>query len=1039
MARVSVKPYRFQEVDLSLANKRKTIAVFTPYLSGFYLGELASQVRAQAAARGLNLVVVMTNGFGHFNLPLAMDYIDGAYIVLNSVSAVHTQNLISKGIPVVATVEDYFPLDVEAVVSDQADGVNQLFEHLYGLGHRKIGFAGDLGIVDFRIRYEALLECYRQRDLEFDDDWLFRGDEPTLPGGRIAGNLFIDRKSECTAVICGSDMTAIGFEQVITKAGYKVPEQVAIAGIDDTYLGRERGLTSVDQGIEKMVHEAMDRLEIRIKGGEYQERTLKVPQSIRVRSSSVISESLEPHQPITDAVEVNSEEVPNLNYESAMALAKSGYESLINMSNLWGPFMHWGCLAHWANAKDSGGSSSKNQLSEELIMSHLFSEDSDDRLLGDYTKEQFPANRFPPTNIPHAEIPDHSIITLVPVAAETSQWGVLAVIDHIRPDSADEKYRMFTTYLDLVSFSMQRDALTDYMREREKNAKDLAERLEVVANTSNDGIWAWNLDTNTVDWNNRLLEMLGFTGEEAEDYRNMPFFERVHPQDQNHVRGLLKGHLEDCSEFKAKFRIQAKGGHYLWVEASGEAIREPDGHIGRFVGAVTDITERRRSEKKIEFMAYHDALTGLPNRVFLMERMSERIKERPNVPFAVMLMDLNRFKLVNDSYGHQVGDALLKYVSSSISKALRKSDVLARFGGDEFVLICDVRDEKEATVLSERILKFTNGMFKYRDIEVQVSGSLGISLYARDGVSSEDLIKKADVAMYKAKSRNQGDAMFYAEGMDVDLKDMIAMETHLRKAIEADELFLVYQAQVDSASQKILGAEVLARWDSVEYGLVPPGIFIPLAEELGFIQEIGDWVLDQSLMTLRSWKDKGMDYMKISVNVSAGQLHRYNFAEDVLRRIEQAEVEPTNLTLEITESAAINDIEHSRQQLLLLYDSGVQISLDDFGTGYSSLSLLNDLPLHWVKVDRSFIKEIYEEHRHKGMVKSITEMCHSLGYRVVAEGVETSMQLSIIEELGCDVIQGYIFSKPVTRDIIEQQFIKGSLEPIPPIDTDTLL
>ena len=992
--------------------KRKTIAVFTPYLSGFYLGEVAAHIRREAADRDFNLLVVMTTSFGSYELSLAFDHIDGAFVVLNSVSSVNMKKMLERGIPVVSTVEDYFPLQVEAVVSDQRSGIQHAFEHLYRLGHRRIGYAGDISIVDMRIRYEAILDCYQEKGLEFNERDFFSVDEPTLPGGRVAGRMYLDRGCEPKAIICACDLTAIGMKEYIAKAGIEIPRDLVLIGVDNTSLGQTRrpSLTSIDQNISQMVSLAFDRLEARFSGKPYLDEVQRVPQTLRIRESC----GAEPSIRTSDAksADAESDDLQNQN-ESALALAKSGYDSILNLSSLWGPFLDWGCLAHWS-------------ADASLNTTHIFSEEYTESELSEMEGLTCTPENFPPNNLSKLPFPDKFLITVIPITAESNEWAVLSIVDELRADMQKGRYSMFNNYLDLISFFMQRDALVVSVREREKNAQELAERLEVVANTSNDGIWTWDLQNNTVEWNNRILEMLGFTDEhDIHIYRNMSFLERIHPQDKGYISKLLKDHLEGYKAFKAKFRIQANNGRYIWVDASGEALREPDGHVGRFVGSMTDITEQRLSEQKIKHMAYHDSLTGLPNRAMVTETLVKHIVENPNESLAIMLMDLNRFKMVNDSYGHEMGDALLVHVANKIRAAMRRTDMLARFGGDEFVMLCHVRDEQEAIVSSQRILKTLNGVFKHNQIEIAVKGSLGVALYPKDSTTGDELIKKADIAMYHAKRLQLDCGLLYTEGLDVNLKDVMAMENHLLRSIENNELFLLLQPQVDTVSEEVVGAEVLVRWNSAEFGLVSPAKFIPLAEEVGFISSLGDWVTDEALRFLVRWKKNNVQPMKLSINVSAGQLYKPDFADVMTQKVSEAGVDPTLVNLEITESTAINDIEQSAAALSQLSRLGMSVSLDDFGTGYSSLSLLNELPLEWVKIDRSFVQLLKPQDALKGMVKSLTEMCHSLGYRVVAEGVETQGQLKTIQGIGCDQIQGFFYSKPIPLEEFEARFIHG--------------
>ena len=997
-----------------MTDNKKTIAVFTPFLGGFYLGEVAAEIRKQAALRGYNLTVIMTGSFGSYDLEIGFDKIDVAIVILNAISAKAAQKLIARGIPVISTVEEYFPLEVETVVSDQRVGICKAVEHLQALGHSKIGFAGDLSIVDMRLRFEALVQCYRDQGMQFNTDYLFAVDEFTIPGGRAAGQMYLDRQSDCTAIICACDLTAMGLLEHIKKAGIRVPEDLAVVGVDNTSMGLHRtpSLTSVDQNLGELIDYIFGRVEARLSGEPFLNDTIRVEQTLYVRRSSDKAATVS--IPETSRPGKTRDELINEN-ESVMALAKSGFDSILNMSCLWGPFLRWVCLALWE--PDTQNLKLRQVLSDDIL-------DSDIKKYQDYYVEP---EAFPPSEIKDLPIPAQAMTTMIPISVEGRDWAVVAVVEAISKDSADKAYALFNNFLDVVYFFMQRDALVISVREREKNAKELAERLEAVANTSNDGIWTWDLNSNTVEWNNRLLEMLGFSEEkDREIYRHMSFFERIHSEDQAYIRKLLKSHIEESEPFKAKFRIQAQTGQYIWVLASGEAIREPDGYVGRFVGSMTDITEQRISERKIKRLAYNDSLTGLPNRVSVTDSLERHILEHANQAIAVMLIDLNRFKLVNDNFGHQVGDDLLVYVAKKMKNSLRSTDIVGRFGGDEFLLLSQVNGATEALDLSERILKKVNSVYRHNNnTELAIKGSLGIAMYPDHATSSEELIKKADIAMYKAKNLMLEHAVVYSPGMDVDLKDFMAMESHLRRAIDANEISFLMQPQVDTVSEQVVGAELLCRWHSKEYGFVSPGTFIPLAEQTGIINQIGDWVLDRALEILQKWQKNGHSGIKLSINVSANQLYDPDFADKICEKVEKSQIKPDMLTLEITESAAIHDIDESRKQLEKITQKGLLVSLDDFGTGYSSLSLLNSLPLHWVKIDKSFIFHLgqVEEKDKRGMVKSITEMCHSLGYRVVAEGVETDAQLCQVRNFGCDQVQGFIYAKPISLDEFEKSYL----------------
>ena len=999
---------------MSLNKNRKTIALFIPFLSGYYFSCIIKELRKNALKHNLDVLVIMTGGQDKYHSSISIERIDAAYIVLNSVAPSFVDLLIEKGIPVATTVEDYIPKPIETICTDQISGIIQAFNHLYDLGHRKIGFAGDFSVPDFRIRFGAMLDCYSEKNENFNPEWLYTVSEPSMPGGTQAGKDFVLREEKCTAMICAADLIAVGVLETVRKAGFRVPEDLAIVGVDNTSVGMRHSptITSIDQGLEKMVATAVERLVARSNGALLVSQRQLIPQTLKPRQSSGTPEAeLNRDAPRPQASHMED------NFEGAMAHAGLGYEWIKNLSRLWGPFFKWSLMGHWLEVGEP--ITEKSQLKiKDAFMEAIEGPD-----LSVNNGKICDGKSFPPQDLEEAIIPDPAFVTVLPVNPEGISWGALGIVDELTDDINYAEYGMFHYYLVLMFYFMQRDALTDSVKQREKNARELAKHMEIVANSSNDGIWTWNIETNTIDWNNRLLEMLGFTSsDEKQQYRNMTLLERVHPLDHEYVKQSLKEHFEYYHPFKINFRVRAKSGRYLWVEANGEAIREKNGHISRFVGALTDITDQRRSEQRIEHMAYHDGLTGLLNRISISEKIKEHIAMN-NPAVAIMVMDLNRFKMVNDSFGHQVGDALLNYVAIKANAVLREGDLLARFGGDEFVFMCRAKNEEEATSVSERILESVVDTFHYENYEIAVHASLGISLFPHHGDNYEELIKKADIAMYKSKVNKLKHATLYTEDMDVDIKKRIEMEIHLRKAIEANELFLVLQPQIETHTGDVVGCEALVRWHSENFGLVSPGTFIPLAEEIGLIGDIGEWVIDTSIDILKSWKDKNIPSAKIAINVSAGQLHQNDFAETIIEKIKVANVHPSWVNLEITETAAITNMEHSREQLQALKDFGIEISLDDFGTGYSSLNLLNDLPLNWVKIDRSFINKITERDVVTGMTKSITEMCHSLGYRVVAEGVETPEQYAIIKQINCERIQGFFFSKPVTTEEFEQSFL----------------
>ena len=1005
---------------MGIHKNRKTIAAFLPYLSGFYLSSITAELRKQAALRKIDLILVMTNGLGQYHLPVALDYIDGAYIVLNSVSDTFIKTLDEKKIPIISNVSTYKNKNIEVISSNHADGIKKIYKHLHEQGHRKIGFIGDFSIRDFERRHNALLRCYEQHNEEFYSEWLFAVSNPSILGGIEAGTEFIRRERPCSAVICGSDLIAIGFDQTLRKSGLTIPEDVAIVGVDNTRLGKasQFSLTTLDQRLDRLVEKTLDRFEQRFQGAPFQETHNPINQSLIIRFSSGSNstshsgydtpDNPRPFNPMQDDEEINL----------AMSLAGMGYEWLINLSKLWGPFLKWGCLAHWNDKR-------------QIEMSSFFSEgdELESALLNQHVGMNFNPESFPPSSLSHCEIPEPALITLLPITPEGEHWGILAIFDQLTPDLNQDHYNMFNYYLVLMSLFTHSHSLETSINHQEQQARELTEHINIVTNTSHDCLWTWDLDHDVMEWNQPLLDMLGFTThQEHASYKNMSFLERVHPGDQEYFQQLLMSHLDEEKAFNTKFRIQAKDGQYLWVDVSGESVKDPSGKSRRFIGVFKDITDKVNAQKHIQFMAEHDALTNIANRITLIRLIEFEIENHKGKPFALMILNLNRFKRINETYGHKAGDALLQHLASLLNKLLRKDDVISRFDGDEFAFLCHIKNEQDAINISERILNHLHHSFQYFEDEIPIDGSLGIALYPKDAQQTQELIRKASVAMFRAKSRQLVHAILYNHSMDMDLKDKITMEHHLRQAVDKEELFLELQPIIETCSQRVVGAEVLARWHSDAYGIVPPSTFIPLAEEIGIIKHLGNWILNETFSLVQRWQSLSQFSFKISMNLSAGQLEDPEFAKNACQLVQDLGINPQFLCFELTESAAVYDIDQTREQLNMFAALGAQISLDDFGTGYSSLSLLNDMPLHWVKIDRSFIKGLSDKDLEKGMVKSITEMCHSLGYHVVAEGVETHEQLSIIQKIGCDQIQGYIYSKPVSIVDFENLFIRKNFQ-----------
>jgi diguanylate cyclase len=429
-----------------------------------------------------------------------------------------------------------------------------------------------------------------------------------------------------------------------------------------------------------------------------------------------------------------------------------------------------------------------------------------------------------------------------------------------------------------------------------------------------------------------------------------------------------------------------------------------------------------RANAQLEHAATHDALTGLPNRVLLADRLAQVTaqSERYSRGFAVLVVDLDRFKSINDSLGHIAGDDMLKEVARRLSQMLRKADTLARLGGDEFVLVLnEISGPRDAETVASKVLASMANPVELSGLDVQISASIGISVFPEDGVDAETLLQHADAAMYHAKKNGRNAFQFFAPVMNVFARERLELESGLRRALVQGEFELHYQPKVDVGSGRIDSAEALIRWRHPKRGLTAPSGFIPIAEETGLIVPIGEWVLFEACRQARAWQTSGMRTLRIAVNLSATQFKQKNLVATVRGALAAAGLDAGYLELELTESAVMQDPESSIQVLRQLSGLGVRISVDDFGTGYSSLSYLRRLPLDKLKIDRSFIREVAASRDDAEIVRAIVSLAHSLHLKVIAEGVETEEQLTFLRGLGCDQYQGFHCSPPVPADEFE--------------------
>ncbi|HAV78838.1 MAG TPA: diguanylate cyclase [Anaerolineae bacterium] len=559
-----------------------------------------------------------------------------------------------------------------------------------------------------------------------------------------------------------------------------------------------------------------------------------------------------------------------------------------------------------------------------------------------------------------------------------------------------------------------------YKHDMTRKLRESEERYSLAVRAANDGIWDWNLKTNDIYYSIRWMDMLGYKEGEIGTNPN-DWFKLIHPDDQKAFQVNLISHLKgSTSHFEYEYRIQHSNGRYIWVLSRGLAVRDPKGSPYRMAGSQSDITARKLAEERLAHDAVHDALTGLPNRVLFLDRLQnrlERTKRNQNDLFAVMFIDLDRFKVVNDSLGHAVGDQLLVTIASRLKLCLRLDDTVSRLSGDEFAILLDViKDHSEASQIADRIRGQLKTTAMLGAVERFPTASIGVVLFNKSYSKAEDLLRDADAAMYHAKSLGGNQYQLFDNSMHTSAVKLIRLEGELKRAVERKEWLIHYQPIFSLVDGKPMGAEALVRWLHPKRGILLPKEFIDVAEDTGLILPIGEQILQEASIQAKVWREAGNTEFWVSVNLSARQFQDANLVEKISNILSITGLPGDGLRLEITESVAIRDTEYTIKVLNGLESLGVKTSLDDFGTGYSSISYLKQFPLKVLKIDKSFIQDIKINEKSESLIKAIITMARSIGLEVVAEGVEEEEQLAFLNLHLCDQVQGYLLGHPIAAD-----------------------
>lgn len=616
---------------------------------------------------------------------------------------------------------------------------------------------------------------------------------------------------------------------------------------------------------------------------------------------------------------------------------------------------------------------------------------------------------------------------LVPIITRGSPLGVLTVDNRtVRRAFLEKDESVLMSLADYAGVALENAHLYQQAqqeiseRKRVENALRISEeRYALAVSGAKDGLWDWDMRANQIYYSPRWKEMLGYGEQELSSSPN-EWLQRVHPDDISSLKTNLSAHLKKLSShFECEHRVQHKDGSYRWFLSRGIAVWDGKGNVSRMAGSQTDITTRKQAESKLLRDALYDSLTGLPNRALFTDRLKHSIdysRRNQNYMYAVLFMDLDRFKDVNDSLGHAMGDKLLINMARLLEGILRPNDTVARLGGDEFVILIDgINNISDATIVADRLQDKLASTPLLEGHSIFVSASIGIVLSLSGLDRPEDVLRDADIAMYRAKANGRARYEIYDAIMRQRILDRLTLEAELRTALDTDDLLVHYQPILEISTGLVAGFEALARWNHPRTGMMYPGQFLPIAEETGLIISLDRWVLRQACHQTVVWQKQypKMSGLSISVNISSRQIIQPDFIPYLKKVLHETRLDPGCLLLEITENTIMESFDQTAVVLQELRQLGVKIHIDDFGVGYSSLNYLSRFPINSLKIDRSFIHMMTEDSSYLKIVQAIIRLTHSLGLSVTAEGVETQEQFNQLRALNCEFIQGYLISKPI--------------------------
>ncbi len=984
--------------------KAPIIGVLTPYTGGFYYGAMLAGIHGTARRRGVGTVAVHTTGMELFwpdepgAEPLALGAVDG-WIAINEFQSFNfTARVAAEGTPLVYLSERPRGLSCCSVLPDNQGGSMMATRHLLEHGHRRIGFAGFLGQLDLRERYEGYVTAMAEAGIEPDPALFYWTDNNLEVDGRDIGRRILEAGVPCSALVCGTDKTALGILEVLQGAGYSVPHDVAIVGFDDIEKAQYSAppLSTVRQRFDLLAARAADTLIDHLLDDVPLPELVRVPTAFVTRESCGCSTSTSLSIP---AVSYTRDRSPSASLAAALLEAADSGELRTTSASQWpGAQVIAEHLHGVASGADSYAASKFSGVWEGYLRSSRDVESIE------------------------------AIIALL--EAFSSDWlaaqkAASAVSDRQR--RSDTQLALRQLRLDL----MRNWRVAEQVRSRYYDFVAEANGKINVALAGTD--FATAKDLTWLQWTRIPYGCLGLWQQRDGERRLHIIGEYGGHGGEQSLRGQdfppteypprdLQALVEQAGEENMVMVVPVTGANYNrgLLTVAGPVEVELLDHVGSvhdWAALVGASLEREDVEEQLREHALVDSLTGMPNRSLLMQRLEHMIalaRESEKERFAVLFLDLDGFKNVNDSLGHLAGDDLLIEISKRLQDSLRDTDTIARLGGDEFaVLVPNVARESDVFDVVGRIHDALRAPFSLKGDPVFTSCSTGVVFNSDRHLTAADLLRDADTAMYRAKLRGRNRYEVFDSGMHAQAMERLRLDSRLRSALENGEFLLHYQPLISLQTREAVGAEALIRWDHPERGTLSPARFLSVAEEVGLAIPISEWVIETACREVKHWRTETGRPLYVNVNVPAQHFQDVHFVELVLSMLDHFELPPEALGLELVEGSLMEHQQATIERLGRLKELGIRTAIDDFGTGYSSLSYLKSFPLSVLKLDRSFIRGVPDDPHDTAIVRAIIAMAHGLDLTVVAEGVESTAQAEFLQLEGCDIVQGFLLSKPL--------------------------